>query len=162
MNATVPSGPAHGRGTKDIGRSPVRLAALLCGFVFLVVGVAGFVPGVTTNFDSIGIAARSEAMLLGIFQVSALHNVIHLLYGFAGLTLSRLSGTARLYLLVGGIIYAVLWIYGIVIDKDSTANFVPLNTADDWLHFVLALTMIGLSVLPRHAAPTAAEADRRP
>ncbi|APX31979.1 hypothetical protein BH708_03695 [Brachybacterium sp. P6-10-X1] len=160
MNIPVPSGPTHRRGTKDVGRSPVRFAALMYGFVFLAVGVAGFVPGVTSNFDSIGIAGRSEAMLLGIFQVSALHNVVHLLYGVAGLILSRLSGSARLYLLVGGVVYAVLWIYGIVIDKGSTANFVPLNTADDWLHFVLALTMIGLSVLPRHAAPTAAEADR--
>jgi hypothetical protein len=47
----------------------------------------------------------------------------------------------------------VLWLYGLVIDKTSDANFVPLNSADDWLHFVLGLGMIGLGVaLGRRAA----------
>ena len=41
----------------------------------------------------------------------------------------------------------MLWIYGLVIDKHSSANFVPLNTADDWLHFVLGAGMIALGVL---------------
>ncbi|ATG50869.1 hypothetical protein CFK38_04515 [Brachybacterium vulturis] len=146
MNATHSAPPTSARART---RSPVQLAALLFGLVFLVVGIAGFVPGVTADFDSIEMAARSEAMLLGIFQVSFLHNIIHLIFGLAGLGLSRVSRTARGYLLVGGIIYAVLWIYGLLVDKDSTANFVPLNSADDWLHFALALAMIGLSFLPR-------------
>lgn len=146
----------------DKGRSPVRLAALLYGIVFLIVGLAGFIPGLTTNVGSMQMGGHhSEAMLLGVFQVSVLHNIVHLLYGIAGFVLSRRPASARLYLLIGGVIYAVLWIYGLVIDKDSMANFVPLNTADDWLHFVLALTMIGLSFLPRRAEPTAAEAARR-
>ncbi|WP_412102917.1 DUF4383 domain-containing protein [Plantactinospora sp. KLBMP9567] len=41
----------------------------------------------------------------------------------------------------------VLWLYGLVIGHDSPANFVPLNTADDWLHFGLGLGMIGLGLL---------------
>lgn len=104
---------------------------------------------------------HSEAMLLGVFQVSVLHNIVHLLYGIAGPVLSRSGSTAHKYLLTGGIIYAVLWIYGLLIDKESTANFVPLNSADDWLHFALAVTMVGLSFLPLRAEPTAAEAAYR-
>lgn len=161
MNTTQPDPPDPARRTAE-PRSPVRLAALLYGVVFLVVGTAGFIPGVTTNVGSMQLGGHhSEAMLLGIFQVSVLHNIVHLLYGIAGLALSRRAGSARLYLLIGGIVYAVLWIYGLVIDKDSMANFVPLNTADDWLHFGLALTMIGLSFLPRRAEPTAEEAAHR-
>jgi Domain of unknown function (DUF4383) len=41
----------------------------------------------------------------------------------------------------------VLWIYGLIIDFDSEANFVSLNTADNWLHFVLAVGMIALGLL---------------
>ena len=52
-----------------------------------------------------------------------------------------------MYLLVGGIIYAVVWLYGVLVEHDSSANFVPLNTADNWLHFLLALAMITLGVL---------------
>jgi hypothetical protein len=47
---------------------------------------------------------------------------------------------------VGGVIYLVLWLYGLIIDKTSNANFVPINTADNWLHFVLGLGMIALGV----------------
>jgi hypothetical protein len=43
----------------------------------------------------------------------------------------------------------VLWLYGLLIDTDSAANFVPLNTADNWLHLILAIGMIGLGVALR-------------
>lgn len=56
-------------------------------------------------------------------------------------------GSARIYLVVGGAIYLVLWIYGLVIDHESAANFVPVNDADNRLHFVLGVAMIGLGVL---------------
>lgn len=52
-------------------------------------------------------------------------------------------------MLIGGIVYLVLWIYGLLVDKESVANFVPLNSGDDWLHLVLGLTMVGLAILFR-------------
>lgn len=134
-------------------RTSVQTFALLYGVVFLLVGIAGFIPGITTNYGSLQFAGHeSGAMLLGIFQVSWLHNIVHLLYGAAGLALARSAGGARHFLLWGGIVYLVLWIYGLVIQKESAANFVPLNTADDWLHFVLGVTMVGLSFLGRGTA----------
>ncbi|MFF5445584.1 DUF4383 domain-containing protein [Streptomyces sp. NPDC012888] len=130
------------------GRAPVQQAALLVGLVFLLVGVLGFVPGVTTHYDSMGFAEHhSGAMLLGVFQVSVLHNIVHLLFGAAGIALSRTAPAARTYLLAGGAVYLVLWIYGLLIDHDSAANFVPVNTADNWLHLGLGLTMIALGLL---------------
>jgi len=97
----------------------------------------------------------SGAMLLGIFQVSVLHNIVHLLYGLAGLAMARAERTAETYLIVGGIIYAVLWIYGLIVGRDSSANFVPLNTGDNWLHFVLAVTMIAAGLYARRRATAA-------
>ena len=44
-------------------------------------------------------------------------------------------------------IYLLLFLYGLVVDKDSQANFVPLNRADDWLHLVLGVGMIALGVV---------------
>ena len=40
----------------------------------------------------------------------------------------------------------MLWVYGLVIDKNSKANFVPVNTADNWLHFGLGVGMIALGL----------------
>ena len=126
----------------------VQKAAKLVGIVFLAVGVLGFIPGITTNYDTMTFAGHeSEAMLLGIFQVSILHNIVHLLFGIAGLAMAKTFSGAKNYLIVGGAIYLVLWIYGLVTGDETAANFVPLNTADDWLHFVLGLGMIALGVV---------------
>ncbi len=133
--------------TADASRSALRSAARVVGIVFLLVGILGFIPGITTPYDQLAAAGpHSGAKLLGLFQVSILHNIVHLLFGVAGLAMARRARTAYLYLVVGGVIYLVLWLYGLFVDKASAANFVPLNTADDWLHFVLGVGMIGLGV----------------
>ncbi|MDO1480353.1 DUF4383 domain-containing protein [Rhodococcus ruber] len=136
-------------------RTPVQTAALAVGVVFLLVGILGFIPGITTNYDTMTFAGHeSEALLLGIFEVSILHNIVHLLFGVAGVAMARTVGAARSYLIGGGIIYLVLWLYGLIIDKDSSANFVPVNSADDWLHFVLGVGMIALGYLLTHRTTT--------
>jgi hypothetical protein len=127
--------------------TPVQKAAFAVGAVFLLVGILGFVPGITSNFDQLTFAGHhSEAALLGLFNVSVLHNIVHLLFGVAGLALARTFDGARSYLVGGGVVYLVLFIYGLVIDHDSSANFVPVNDADNWLHLILAIAMIGLGV----------------
>ncbi|WP_101784570.1 DUF4383 domain-containing protein [Nonomuraea indica] len=129
-------------------RSPVQMAALVVGAVFLLVGVLGFIPGITTGFGDMSFAGHnSDAMLLGVFQVSILHNIVHLLFGVAGIVMARTWSGARAYLVGGGVIYLLLWIYGLLIDKDSAANFVPVNAADDWLHFLLGVGMVALGFL---------------
>jgi hypothetical protein len=133
-------------------RNPASVLALVVGAVFLVVGILGFVPGVTTDYDMMSFAGHgSMAKLFGLFQVSVLHNVVHLLFGVAGIALARTARTAAGYLVAGGVIYLVLWIYGLVVDQASQANFVPLNTPDNWLHLVLAVGMIGLGLLAYRA-----------
>ncbi|WP_067481263.1 DUF4383 domain-containing protein [Actinomadura hibisca] len=129
-------------------RTPVQLAALVVGVVFLLVAILGFIPGITTDYDTMKFAGHhSEAKLLGLFQVSILHNIVHALFGVAGIALSRTVAGARGFLVGGGIVYLVLWLYGLVIDHHSGANFVPLNNADNWLHLGLGLGMILLGLL---------------
>jgi hypothetical protein len=134
--------------TTRAARAPIQQAAQLVGLLFLLVGILGFVPGITTDYGDMEFASHgSGAELLGIFQVSVLHNIVHLLFGVAGLTMARTASASRAFLLGGGAIYLVLWLYGLIVGQDTGANFVPLNTADDWLHFVLGLGMIALGVL---------------
>jgi arginine exporter protein ArgO len=161
------SSPIRPTGASETGtgagarRHPVQLVATIFGVVFLLVGLLGFIPGITTHYDQLTFAGpMSGAMLLGLFAVSILHNIVHLAFGVAGLVLARSASGARNYLVVGGVVYAVIWIYGLVTDPMSSANFVPLNTADNWLHLILAVAMIGLGVLlgrniARHRSPTA-------
>jgi hypothetical protein len=128
-------------------------AAASVGAVFALDGVAGFVPGLTQNLDAISWAGNeSDAKLLGLFEVSVLHNLVHLAFGILGLAAARSLDWARNFLIWGGATYLGLAIYGMVIDRNSEANFVPLNLADNWLHLGLGLGMVGLGLLT--SAPT--------
>src|SRR5215212_10727020 len=99
--------------TDRVTRTPIQTAALVVGIVFLLIGILGFIPGITTNYSDMAFATHeSDARLLGIFQVSILHNIVHLLFGAAGLVMARTPLAARNFLLYAGIVY-FLFFYGI-------------------------------------------------
>ena len=124
-------------------RSLAQILALVFGVASLGAGVLGFIPGITTNLGDIKFAGSdSPSELLGILQVSILHNIVHLLFGIAGIALSRTTTNAKAYLLYAGVIYVVLFVYGLFVDSGDDANFVPINTAGDWLHLVLAVGLL--------------------
>jgi len=129
-------------------RSPIQIAALLIGAVFVIVGIAGFIPGITTNVGDMKFAGHeSPSELLGLFQVSILHNLVHLAIGIVGLVAAATWEGARLYLVGGGAIYLALAVYGWIVERTSDANFVPMNSADNVLHVVLGAGMIVLGVV---------------
>jgi hypothetical protein len=104
--------------------------ATVLAATFLLVGVLGFVPGITTHYGDLSFTGHmSDATLLGTFEVSVLHNVVHLLFGVVGLVLARTPEGAVTYLIGWGVVYVVLWVYGLMVDKASAADFAPLNTA---------------------------------
>ncbi|CAM4011166.1 DUF4383 domain-containing protein [Smaragdicoccus niigatensis] len=128
--------------------APVQRVSSTVGALFVMVGFAGFIPGVTTGYGSLTwMGMDSQARLLGLFQVSILHNLVHIAFGVVGILLARRARTARLYLLVGGAIYLLLFLYGVLIDPLTDANFVPVNSADNWLHAVLGVAMVALGLM---------------
>ena len=134
-------------------RTPVQNVARLVGIVFLLVGIAGFIPGITTNlYEGLEFAGSDgTAELLGIFEVSVLHNIVHGLFGIAGLALAKTASGARTFLIGGGAIYVALWLLGII----GGANWIPSNSADNWLHLVLggALIVLGVVLTRDRTAP---------
>lgn len=142
---------SHRRRTRRTERRPLRahrtmtavqLASLAIGVVFALVGIAGFIPGLTTNVDRLQFAGSDTGtQLLGLFAVSVLHNLVHLGFGVAGIALSRSVTASKLFLIGGGGLYLALTLYGAGIDRASNANFLPFNTADNWLHLGLGLGM---------------------
>ena len=125
-------------------RPPLQTLTLLLGIVFLVVGILGFIPGVTTHYRDLGFwGTGSHTKLFGLFQVSILHNIVHLLFGIAGLAAHRSFDASRLYMLGGGVIYLALWVLGIF----GGATWIPANTADHWLHLGLGVVMVSIGYL---------------
>jgi len=113
----------------------LKKLAMLFGIVFVLVGLLGFVPGVTTD----------SGLLLGIFQVSPLHNTIHLLSGIAALLAvgGKSEDYAQLYFRVFGVVYALVAIDGFV-QGTTVLGLFDINMADNWLHTVLAVAILGI------------------
>jgi len=129
-------------------RTRIQSVVAFAGVVFLLAGVLGFVPGITTHYSDLSFAGRgSAATLLGVFQVSVLHNIVQLLYGVAALGLAKTAEGARTFLVGGGAVYLVLWVVGLV----GALAWLPANAADNWLHFAFGAVLVGLGVLSRRA-----------
>jgi hypothetical protein len=132
-----------------VRRIPVQPVAAFAGVVFLVIGVLGFVPGITTHYGDLRFAGHaSGAKLFAVFQVSVLQNLIHLLFGIAGLVLAKTVDGARNFLTGGGVVYLTLWVLGVV----GATGWIPSNTADNWLSFGLGIVMIGLGFVAGRGA----------
>jgi hypothetical protein len=130
-------------------RLTARALAGFVGVVFLIAGIIGFIPGIVGNYEDLKFAGHdSQAQLFHVFQTSILHNIVALLFGALGLVAARVPDWSRLFLIGGGVFYVGLWVYGLLIDKGSSANFIPVDRADDWLNFGIGvgMTILGLLV----------------
>ena len=126
------------------GAVTARALTALAAAAFVLAGVLGFIPGATTHFGDLRFAGQgSHAQLLGVFRVSILLNLVHLLVGALGVVSARAVALAAL----------ALWLLGVL----AAGAWLPLDTADNWLHFALGLGLLGLvSLAGREAVRPAA------
>lgn len=116
----------------------LRSPAALGGAALLLVGVLGFVPGVTAHYADLRLGHGSHAQLFGVFRVSILANLVHVLVGAAGIVaVARAKVIAFASLL--------LWLLGVF----AAGAWLSLDTADNWLHFVFAIAVLGSAMLVR-------------
>ena len=119
-------------------RTLAQTLALVFGIVFLLVGILGFIPGITEDAPGSFAGEDSEGSIFGVFQTSILHNLAHLAFGI-GILAARKHDTALTYLLVGGIAYVGLFLLGIL----GVMDWLPADDTDDWLHLVLGVALLG-------------------
>lgn len=115
--------------------------ALGMGIVFLLVGIAGFVPGLVTGHapEADASSVGSTGLLLGLFPVNWLHNLVHLAFGVWGVAVYRRFGGARLYARVVAVVYALLAVMGFIPGLQTVFGLVPLYGNDIWLHVAIAV-----------------------
>lgn len=105
----------------------IQTWAWVFAVVLLVVGILGFVPGITM-----------DGHLLGIFAVDTTHNIVHLVTGLAALAAAMTSAAnARLFFRVFGVIYAIVAVLGFI-QGDMVLGLFVVNMADHLLHLVIA------------------------
>ncbi|BCW66103.1 hypothetical protein NicSoilB4_08660 [Arthrobacter sp. NicSoilB4] len=128
------------------------------GIVLIVVGILGFIPGITTQYNSLAIIGpNSTALFLGLFQVSMLLNVIQALIGTIGVVMSRNNPMgARNFLMGFGLLYVVLSVYSLIVGVGAAANFLSLNVMGAWGFMILGVAMVLAGwLMSRHLADDA-------
>jgi hypothetical protein len=114
-----------------------RRFALVVGIIYLVIGIAGFIPGLVQGQDypDLAVDAGSGA-LLGLFPVNVVHHLVHLLVGVLGIAAYRAFDSARLYARGLAIVYGVLAVMGLISAANLHTMFglTPLFSHDVWLH----------------------------
>ena len=130
----------------------VRRVALFFGIVFLRVGILGLV---STGGMQMG-ADPAPAMILGIFPTNLLHNIVHVVFGVWGLWAARSFAGARMYAQVGGVVYIVLAICGLVFP--STFGMLPNGGNDVWLHAAIGLVLAWAGFMAKEGMAAASPA----
>ena len=115
--------------------------ARIWGIIFIIIGIAGFVPGLTTEHSHPDVTLDAGLGLeLGLFPVNVAHNAVHLLFGVWGLVAARSMSAASTYGKVVGVTYGLFAILGLIPTAKlwTTFGLVPLYGHDVWLHALLA------------------------
>jgi hypothetical protein len=106
----------------------LKIFTLILGGILILIGVLGFV----------------NDPVFGLFDVDTVHNVVHLLSGALAIMTALISVSyARLFLIVFGIIYALVAIIGFVNNGDILGLFYA-NRADHYLHTTIALSCLAV------------------
>jgi hypothetical protein len=117
-----------------------RQFSLVGGIAFIVVGVLGFVPGLTTapHAGAPQLAVDvAHGRLFGLFPVNAVHNLLHLGLGFFGL-LAYAQDMGVTYARITAVVYGVLTVFGLLPGLSTLFGLAPLYGHDVWLHAFLA------------------------
>ncbi len=137
----------------------IRTFALVFGIIYLLVGILGFIPSLSTHpADAPHLSVESgHGYLLGLFPINILHNVVHLIIGVAGIVASRSLGGARFYAQALAVVYGLLAVLGLIPATNTTFGLIPIHGNDIWLHALSALiaAYFGFIVRPSDEATRA-------
>src|SRR4051812_21919605 len=117
-------------------RSPAQIYALVIGSVLVIAGIVGFFYS-----SSFGSSGNTDAVL-GILDVNAWHNIVHIASGALGLV--AFGYAARAYAGGLGVVYIAIAIWGFILgDGGNLLGFIPVNTEDNFLHLLIGIAGLG-------------------
>lgn len=119
----------------------IRTFALVFGIIYVLVGIMGFIPGLSTHpSDAPHLSVESgHGYLMGLFPINILHNIVHLIIGVWGIVASRNLGGARFFAQALAVVYGLLAILGLIPATNTTFGLIPIHGHDVWLHALSAL-----------------------
>ena len=128
--------------------TPVQKAARISAIVLAVLAVLGFIPGITADYDQLGITGNGpDAQLFGLLAISVLHNVLLLLFAALLLVSARRAGAAKVTFMALGLFNLLAALYGLINARYESETWVPAGVSDNWFHLVLGAVLFFLGLL---------------
>ena len=117
----------------------LKRIAVIFGILFVAAGLLCYVPAVNPG-----------GKLLGVFDVNGAHDIVHIATGIVALVVGFAGDKAsRIFFQVFGIVYAAVAALGFYYGNQPLLGIVSNNTADTWLHVVVALISLYLGFMMR-------------
>jgi hypothetical protein len=121
-----------------------RNCALALGVIFLLLGIAGFIPGLLTipaeSFNTGGVSldadsfyAKGFGYVFAAFPTNLMHNLVHILVGVLGIVAAT-TGNAKLYNRGFAISYILIAVMGILPAAKTTFGIMPIFGNNVWLN----------------------------
>jgi len=131
----------------------------LFGIVYVLVGIAGFIPPLLFGNLPPVVVGPLAGLMLGLFAVNWFHSLAHLAIGVAGLAVYRSRPASEGYALALGVAYGGLFVFGLIWSLSFLGGLMPLNGWDHVLHIATVLVAFGAYFASRRDRD-AAEAGR--
>ncbi|GAA1567866.1 MULTISPECIES: DUF4383 domain-containing protein [Kribbella] len=124
--------------------TPTQEMSLWIAGALLTLAWFGFLTLLAGQVESLDLGER----LFGLFDVSVVHNCLHLLLAAAALLSARSYRGSQRFLMCAGIAMMTLTIYSQIDSAPALPHLVPIGPADGVLHALVGLAMIVAAILP--------------
>lgn len=139
-----------------------RYCALVLGLLFLVLGIAGFIPALVnvpgTNVSYIpadiapGAYSAGFGYLFGFFPTNFLHNLVHCAVGIFGIAAYTNASSARIFNRFFAVSYILIAILGMIPAANTVFGLMPIFGGNVLLNWFTALAALYYGiVLPAKA-----------
>jgi len=134
-------------------RSPAQVFGLVIGLTLVAAGILGFFYN--ASFGT-GDGTERDAVL-GILDVNAWHNIVHIATGGLALAFAGSYRASRSYAIAFGAVYLLVALLGFIAgDGEEIFNLIPVNTEDNVLHVLFGLAGIFAGVATPASEPLSA------
>jgi hypothetical protein len=120
----------------------VRYSALFLGVLFLILGLAGFVPAFVSlpnipaeaPINAPDILNSGYGYLFGLFPTNYLHNAVHLVVGILGIAAFTSYSGSKVYLQGFTIAYVLIVIMGLLPGANTVFGIMPIFGNNVWFN----------------------------
>lgn len=133
-------------------RMAERYCSLIVGIVFLILGIAGFIPALVSvpgaadlSYVPPGVAHDAYSLgfgyVFGLFPINFFHNIVHAAVGLLGIASYTSGSSARIFNRLFVVSYIAIAILGLLPVTNTTFGLMPIFGNNVWFNALTAFAV---------------------